>query len=382
MYRPTTPFYLLYQTGLAPTNGTSVQLLRLLEGIEHLAIHLLWDVREAGAASVRQSLVLDDTYNQLQQNEAAAKWWSGNSIDKARLRQALQAFPSQPSRAWVFCGNERDAVRAAAILAALDNPPFLLHLMDIFHNRLSEAQTPQLLGVIGAANEVVCTSAAAAEEVRRHRSAETHVLPCCSNFSAEERCSWDGGTFRIAMTGALWDKSLWDDSPALDLFASAWPELKERIPRLEVHYAGGFAEHLPSSFANEVHTHGYLEPARCEQFLRNCHLAYLPVSLNDRFGPYSVPSRLADYLACGLPTITYTSPSTGIFSFTQAAPPGSCVNVSDICELITAVGAFASDRVRWERAAANAASYAKQALHADHIRSQLLEYLDRCTGAR
>jgi glycosyltransferase involved in cell wall biosynthesis len=383
MRRSTAPFYLLYQTGLAPTNGTSVQLLRLLEGIEDAAVHLLWDIREAGATSVRQSVVLDDTHQQVQLNKGekgsanrvSPKWWNGNSVDKARLRQALQSFWSRPTRAWVFCANERDATRASAILAALDHPPFLLHIMDIFHNRISPIETPQFLAVIKAANQVVCTSAVAAMEVRRHRPANTHVLPCCSNFSAINRCSWEG-QLRIALTGALWDKSMWNSSPALDLFAAAWPQIKDRIKGVELHYAGGFAEHLPSSLVKDVHNHGYLEPARCEQLLRNCHLAYLPVSLSARFGPYSVPSRLADYLACGLPTITCTSPGTGIFAFIQMLPSGIASNVTERDELIKAITALATDPMRWKRASADAANYAERALGADKVRSQLLEYLD------
>ena len=117
------PFYLLYQTGLAPTNGTSVQLIRLLEGIEDSAIHLLWDIREAGASSVRQSLVLDDAFQPVQPSateaadasQPAASWWNGNKLNNQRLREQLRRFPAQPRRAWVFCGNERDATRASAI---------------------------------------------------------------------------------------------------------------------------------------------------------------------------------------------------------------------------------------------------------------------------
>jgi glycosyltransferase involved in cell wall biosynthesis len=382
---PPDPFYLLYQTGLAPTNGTSVQLVRLLEGIEKSAIHLLWDIREAGATSVRQSVVIDDSFQPAQTGETEvgmatrppSAWWNGNKLNNERLREQLRIFPARPTRAWVFCGNERDATRASAVLSALGDPPFLLHLMDIFHNGISQRETPCLLSLIGAASQVVCTSAVAAQEVRRHRSRETHVLPCCSNFAANGRCSWES-RFRIALTGALWDKSMWNNSPALDLFAAAWPEIKRQMPGIELHYAGAFAKHLPSGLLSELHNHGFLEPARCEQLLRNCHLAYLPVSLNTRFGPYSVPSRLADYLACGLPTITCTSPGTGIYSFIQTAPVTAAVNVTNTNELVNAITQLAADPQQWERAAMDAASYAKQVLHADRVRAQLFEYLDRC----
>jgi glycosyltransferase involved in cell wall biosynthesis len=388
MLRSVSPFYLLYQTGLAPTNGTSVQLARLLEGIEESAVHLLWDTREAGAGSVKQSLILDDSYAEMQANPAekppsdrivARKWWNGVRLDKTQLQDALRSFPSRPRRAWVLCGNERDATRAAEILEALDRPPFLLHIMDIFQNRISSAKTPQFLALIREANQVVCTSAIAAMEVQKHRSGQTHVLPCCSNFSATDRRAWDR-RFRIALTGALWDKSMWNSSPALDLFATAWPQLKQQIQNLEVHYAGSFAEHLPSSVSNDVINHGYLAPADCEMLLRNCHLAYLPVSLNTRFGPYSVPSRLADYLACGLPTITCTSPGTGIFSFVQMLPPGVAINVAHVEDLVSVITGLAADPTRWRRASEDAATYAEKVLHAEKIRSQLLEYLDRCNG--
>jgi glycosyltransferase involved in cell wall biosynthesis len=178
------------------------------------------------------------------------------------------------------------------------------------------------------------------------------------------------------MTGALWDKSMWNNSPALDLFAAAWPQIKERVEGVELHYAGAFSEHLPSSFAKDVFNHGYLAPRECEQLLRSCHLAYLPVSLNTRFGPYSVPSRLADYLACGLPTITCTSPSTGIFAFVQMLPSGIASNVTEPDELIKAITSLAADPMRWKRTSADAANYAERALGADKVRSQLLEYLD------
>jgi glycosyltransferase involved in cell wall biosynthesis len=380
------PFYLLYQTGLAPTNGTSVQLVRLLEGIEDSAVHLLWDIREAGATSVSQSLVLDDTYEQAPAKDAdndssintGQKWWSGADLNERRLQEALQRFPSKPTRAWVFCGNERDAARATTILQALDDPPFLLHIMDLFHNRISAAHTPRFLALIQAANQVVCTSAAAAAEARRHRSGETHVLPCCSNFTATGRCSWDKQRFRIAVTGALWEQSMWNESPALETFAAAWPTIKERLPGVELHYAGAFGTHLPSSLAADVHDHGYLEPRQCERLLHDCHLAYLAVSLNTRFGPYSVPSRLADYLACGLPTVTCTSPGTGIFSFINQIPPAAVTNVANADELADVITSLANNPLQWKSASADAAKYAEQALHADHIRSKLLEYLDRC----
>jgi hypothetical protein len=95
-----------------------------------------------------------------------------------------------------------------------------------------------------------------------------------------------------------------------------------------------------------------------------------------------VPSRLADYLACGLPTITCTSPGTGIYAFIQATPRGTAVNVTDSNELVKVIAHLASDPAEWKRLSMEAATYAQKVLHADAIRSQLLEYLDHCDDDR
>ena len=383
MEPPVAPFYLLYRTGLAPTNGTSVQVARLLAGMEDSAIHLLWDTGEAGSSSVRQSIVLQDgsrgdgmTADALDRESELGPWWAGEEVNRTRLRYVLESFSAPATRAWMLCGNERDAARAMAIWKALDEPPLLLHVMDIFHNEVSSRVTPQLLRLIEAANQVACTSAAAAREVQRHCPRQVHVLTCCSNFSAIGRRSFDA-PLSIALTGTLWDKSMWNSSPALDVFVEAWPRLKAVYPGVELHYAGAFAQHLPAVLRDDAQNHGYLQPSECEQLLRNCHLAYLPVSLNTKFGPYSVPSRIADYLACGLPTITCTAPGTGIYDFVAALPQGISENVQTAAQLVDAVIRLGGDARRWNEASTRAADYAKRALHADVIRSQLLDYLGR-----
>ncbi len=43
------PTFLLYRTGFAPTNGTSVQMERLFRDSKASLVHLMWESREAGA---------------------------------------------------------------------------------------------------------------------------------------------------------------------------------------------------------------------------------------------------------------------------------------------------------------------------------------------
>jgi hypothetical protein len=69
----------------------------------------------------------------------------------------------------------------------------------------------------------------------------------------------------------------------------------------------------------------------------------------DYLGRFSVPSRLADYLACGLPVIASTDPGTAIFSFLSSLPQGCAANVADTKALVQAVIAFAGDSACWRK---------------------------------
>jgi hypothetical protein len=130
---------------------------------------------------------------------------------------------------------------------------------------------------------------------------------------------------------------------------------------------------------DEILDHGLLSHEAYQDLLRRCHLAYLPVSHpSHTVGRFSVPSRLADYLACGLPVIASTHPGTGIFSLLSSLPRGCAANVADTKALLLAVMAFAGDSACWVEAPAKAASYARQQLRVQNVRAELFRQLDLC----
>ena len=151
------------------------------------------------------------------------------------------------------------------------------------------------------------------------------------------------------------------------------------VSRVELHYCGASGKQLPRELLGEILDHGLLSHEAYQDLLRRCHLAYLPVSHpSHTVGRFSIPSRLADYLACGLPVIASTDPGSGIFSFLSSLPRGCAANVADTKALVQAVMAFAGDSVCWAEASAKAASYARQQLRVENVRAELFRQLDRC----
>jgi glycosyltransferase involved in cell wall biosynthesis len=388
--RPVTnPLFLLYRTGLAPTNGTSVHLGRLLEGRKDSIVHLMWDISEAGAESVEQVVVADDAmawwpfpfdhgrrvYMRCR-NRLGLNWWSRDQLNLAKLNRKLRNFRSRPRRAWVICMHEWDASRACALWEGVGKPPFVLSVHDIFHDRLSEGETPKFRRLIREARHVLCISANIAAEMRNNEAKSVSLLPLCSDFSVDGQQPF-GPPLRIIISGIIW-RHIYAENPALKLLADSWPAIKHQFPGVELHYSGLTGKHLPDKLRGEIQDHGFLSHSAYEDLLRRCHLAYLPVSHpSTTVGRFSLPSRLADYLACGLPIIACTDKGTAIASFLESLPEGCSANVANATELCNAVARFAGDPLRWKEASATAREYAQFKLGAESGRTELFRQLER-----
>ena len=386
------PLYLIYRTGFAPTSGTSVYVSRLLRGHENSVVHLMWDISESGAKSVEQVVVADDAVAMAWwpfpfyrgrgvymrcRSRLGLDWWGRDQLNLAKLDRKLQTFRSRPRRAWLICMQEWDAFRACALWEGVGKPPFVLHVMDISHDRLSEEETPKFRRLVQEARHVLCISANIAAEMRSNGAKSVSLLPPCSSFSVDGRQPF-GSPLRIVISGTIWS-GVYADNPAVKLLVDSWRAIKQQFPAVELHYCGASGKQLPNELLGEILDHGLLSHEAYQDLLRRCHLAYLPVSHpSHTVGRFSIPSRLADYLACGLPVIASTDPGTGIFSFLTSLPRGCVENVADTKAMVQAVMAFAGDSVSWAEASTKAASYARQQLRVENVRAELFRQLDRC----
>jgi hypothetical protein len=349
----------------------------------------MWDISESGAKSVEQVVVADDAMAMAWwpfpfyrgrgvymrwRSRLGLDWWSRDQLNLAKLNRKLHTFRSRPRRAWVICMHEWDASRAYALWKGVSKPPFVLHVMDIFHDRLSEEETPNFRRLIQEARHVLCISANIAAEMRNNEAKSVSLLPPCSNFSTEGRQPL-GVQLRMVITGTVGGYA---DNAALKLLTDSWPAIKDQFPSVELHYSGLSAKQLPDKLRGEVQDHGLLSHTAYEDLLRRCHLAYLPVSHpSTTVGRFSLPSRLTDYLACGLPIIACTDKGTAIWSFLNSLPDGCAANVTDAAGLCNAVARFARNPLHWAEASATAAEHARLNFRVEKVRTELFRQLDR-----
>src|SRR5580698_242861 len=95
------PTLLIYRSGFAPTNGSSVQMMRLLAPAQNSLVHLMWDAREAGCESVPIVINTDDDFVwkrpfgrlgrvwQQWQKRTGRVWWDSGRVNAAKLTRAL-----------------------------------------------------------------------------------------------------------------------------------------------------------------------------------------------------------------------------------------------------------------------------------------------------
>ncbi len=206
----------------------------------------MWDISESGAKSVEQVVVADDAMAKALamawwpfpfyrgrgvymrcRSRLGLDWWSRDQLNLAKLNRKLRIFRSRPRRAWVICMHEWDASRACALWEGAGKPPFVLHVMDIFHDRLSKEETPNFRRLIREARHVLCISANITAEMRNNEAKSVSLLPPCSNFSVdgpatiwERHSGWSlpapsGGVFRMMR---------------LKLLIDSWPAIKDQFP--------------------------------------------------------------------------------------------------------------------------------------------------------
>jgi hypothetical protein len=175
------PTFLLYRTGFAPTNGTSVQMERLFRGQDDAVVHLMWFVKEGGPNSLRWVVRVDDGFHWRRpfgplggylcrlRGLVRPNWWNGHDLDAPRLRAALARIPVRPRQAYVICYAEHQAAEAGAIWDVLGNPPFVLHVMDLFHSSLSRESMPQFARLAQAADHVFCLNKGSTSAISFHK---------------------------------------------------------------------------------------------------------------------------------------------------------------------------------------------------------------------
>ncbi len=381
------PTFLIYRSGFAPTNGHSVQMQRLFGPVQGSVIHLMWEAKEAGRKSVPAIINTDDDIiwrrpfgrigRRLQRllMLAGQSWWKSGRINSAKLTRALSRIPLQPQQAYINCGQEWDAERAYKLWEAVHRPAYVLHVVDIFEQELSETRTPYFIRLIRNARHVLCLNRVIENEMNKAGAISTSVFGLCSDVIPAPR-NVPAGPFRMIISGALY-KDRFGETKAMRLLREVWPGLARIFPGAELHYSGAASWGLPDELRSHARDHGLLSAKAYLDLLNSCHLAYVPVShASNTYGRYSLPSRIPDYLIAGLPVIACTTEGTGIYEFFQSTPLKCTRLVDDTNEFLAAAQEFAGDAERWKKASLTATAYSEGTFAVGRAQEKLFGYLN------
>lgn len=382
------PTLLLYRTGFSPTNGTSVQLERLFRGNEDKILQVMWDSSEGGLESVRW--VVDTSIDlekrrglggrvgrgyELLRATALMSLWKARWIKSSRLKESLAAIPIQPAQAYITCYGEREAAKAFSLWTKLGRPRFVFHVFDLFDTPVTETRTPNFFRLVQAASHVLCLNGLIEKEMNLAGAKRTSTFALCSDLPRTVR-SFQGDGLRILISGTLYaDKH--GENYALKLLKEAWPELEIANARLELHYSGRSSWAIPKALRPFTHDHGLLPWDEYEKLMRSCHVAYVPVTHQEQSRlRFSIPSRIPDYLASGLPIIASTLPNTAVDEFLASTPRECARGISDAAQLVSAIQELSGNAERWEKASLAALQYSREAFAIESAQERLIEALN------
>lgn len=226
--------------------------------------------------------------------------WSGSDLRPWRAERVVNQYRQRVSIAYVAPLSEGDASRCLE-LANLMEVPFVLHLWDVLQGDVTQGALREL---VDRADKVFCVSQALLDDVLLLRS-DAELLCFSRDASLVKAASRDRGPLRIVMHG-----NVSSYAEGLDDLDQAIALLERRGLKVKVSYLGSpkILRHANTTIKDRVHVGGFLPTQRdLDLELGRAHVAFLPgpkrdprLDLRSR---YSIPSRILDYMAVGLPIV-------------------------------------------------------------------------------
>lgn len=397
MTAPTPKGTTLLLTGppLALTHGTGAQLLFLFGADDIPSVHLYWNSTVHGVShDDRRSFLLEDPHfrwpirgKQLLARllgALGASWWRDDRVHRGRLAGLVARQGIDPSVALVLPAGETDARRCRSLLRRFQIP-FVLWVMDLEHlGEITPASHPALADLARRASVCVGISQPIADVLaaigdRR----DTRVIPFTRTDPHVHAAAPEADEpLRIAMVGSL------QYTHGLLPLEAVWNRLHREVGRAELHYFGpeSMLERLPSRLRAVVVYKGFFRDRRqLDEEVARCHAAYLPGPTEpiteSCYSRYSIPSRLGDYLALGLPVLANVPPdsATGRFLAPVVAAGGARL-VSKADGIAAGLRAMVRDGDAWERASAANRAHFHEHLALPRIRELVYTALNEAQG--
>ena len=305
------------RSSLSSRSGVGVQTKLFTKAFTHWS-HLYWSsaemqsqapesVRIENPAFCRWSMLKRPGWHTNFLAHFPLSWWRGNCLRQEKASHLVSRFREQVSILYLAPVDSQDAARMR-YLVELFQKPFVLHFWDLLDANL---ENPDLQWLVRHAGHVFCLSAPLLAEVSRYRSDASYLL-----FSREPSrfLARPPGAKRLDI-GLMGDIASYPDG--LALLQETVKLLEERHIQVQLNYIGPvrILKKLHPSLAHKLRPQGFVQSEEMrDKFLSDCHVAFLPGPFKspdrDMRSRFSIPSRILDFLATGLPVVGAVHPES------------------------------------------------------------------------
>jgi glycosyltransferase involved in cell wall biosynthesis len=294
---------------LSPRTAVGVQTLRLMRPHRDW-LHFHWwssSLRQLDPRSILFENAVLSRYSFLH-NPALMKMceklgiscWSGDDLRPALSKRLISEYRDRVSSAYLAPLDESDAGRCLE-LVDLVGAPFVLHLWDLLEGDILHGALREL---VERADSVFCVSQPLLNDVSRIRS-DAELLSFSRDASPFATKPREDGPLKVVMHGNIssYTEGLEDLDEAIAL-------LEPTGLKVEVTFAGSpkILRQTNAAIRKRANAIGFLpNQQELDKALSLGHVAFLPGPKldprQDLRSRYSIPSRLLDYLAVGLPVV-------------------------------------------------------------------------------
>lgn len=271
--------------------------------------------------------------------------WSGRELTDRASLSLIEQWRHEASAVYTAPVDNLDAQRMRHIVELIGRP-YVLHLWDSLATPLLDSEDFRWL--IEHAATVFALSQPLLEDARVLRPDAAELLfvrePTLSRASAP-----DGGPIRIALIGYLASYR-----SGLHLLHQALATFREKGVAVELHFVGArrALKRLGEEITREMRATGHRESnAERDAALARCHIAFMPGPLEapekDLRSRYSIPSRVLDFMAIGLPVVGTIHPRSATATFYGQYGLSSFLRCGTAEQVAEAVVHLA-DRERWQ----------------------------------
>ena len=294
---------------LSPRTAIGVQTLRLI-GAHKEWLHFHWwssGLRQLDRRSILFENTILSRYSFLHNPKLmrlcellGIGGWVGSSLRPSLAKRLIRNYRGRVSKTYLAPLDEADATRCLE-LTNLVGAPFVLHLWDVLEG---DVTTGSLRKLIDRAERVLCLSDPLLRDVSLIRH-DAELLSFSRDPSPFRAKAPGEGPLRIVMHGNVssYVEGLDDLDKAITL-------LEGRGIPVEVSFLGSpkILRQVSSTLRKRVRAYGFFATQQdLDRELAQAHVAFLPgPKLDPRIdmrSRYSIPSRVLDYMAVGLPII-------------------------------------------------------------------------------